>query len=400
MKTINVTTAILFMLLLACNSKTEKKEEVTVEVVKPVKVELLADNHLRYLELSGTPYERGVTHGTLLKKEIHEVIQLLKDDIKESTGQDPEAYISSFLERTHFEEAITKYTPELIEELKGISDGSEIDYNTILMHQLPDEYWFDQIALQVHKCSSFGVDKSANNPSMTAQNMDIPTYYHGYQTVINIKEASGKQMMFLTIPGFLGLTGMNNQNVSVNVNTLLLLDNSTKGLPVTFMVRALVSKNTQEEAINFLKEVEHASGQNYIIGGPEKVYDFECSANEKVAYRPFDDAMFTYHTNFPITNTDYSQTMVKGLEQFGMTVEQSMECERFPSFEKRFTKETSKVTIEDIKEVLSSRDTDGKDVVSNESTYASIIYVLSKNPEFIIAPGKPHEVEYVVLNFN
>ncbi|TYA55285.1 C45 family autoproteolytic acyltransferase/hydolase [Formosa maritima] len=392
-------TAILLLLLLACNNKTEKKEQVQLEVEKPAKVEMLADNQLRYLELSGTPYERGLTHGTLLKKEIHEVIQFLKDDIKESTGQDPDAYISSFLESTHFEASIAQYTPELIEELKGISDGSEIDYNTLLMHQLPDEYWIDKLALQMHKCSSFGVDKSVNNPSMTAQNMDIPTYYHGYQTVIKIKEDSGKQMMFLTIPGFLGLTGMNNKDVSVNVNTLLHLANNNSGLPVTFMVRGLVSKETQEEAINFLLETAHASGQNYIIGGPEKVYDFECSANEKVAFRPFNNAMFTYHTNFPLANKDYNQTMVNGVEQFGITWEESMTCERYPSFEKRFTKETTNITVEDIKEVLSSRDNDGRDVVSNESTYASIIYVLSNNPEFIIAPGKPHEVGFIVLNF-
>ena len=399
MKTINCIIIILSILLVSCKNKTERKEKDQSVIDKPSMVVMLANNNLRYLELSGTPYERGFTHGRLLKKEIHEVIQLLKNDIKESTGQNPEDYINSFLEKTNYVKAISKWTPELLIELKGISEGSEVDFNTILMHQLPDEYWIDKMAIKLHKCSSFGVDKSNSNPSMTAQNMDIPTYYHGYQTVINLMESSGKQMMFLTIPGFLGLTGMNNKGVSVNVNTLLHLENNTTGLPVTFVIRGLVSKNSQEEAISFLKNVDHASGQNYIIGGPEKVYDFECSSNNKVEYRPFENAIFTYHTNYPLVNNDYNKTLMKGIEKFDITWEQSMSCERFPSFEKNFTKETSEVSIADIQKILSSRDNDGEDVISNESTYASVIYKLSKDQEFIIAPGKPHEIDYVLIKF-
>ncbi|NQX92440.1 MAG: hypothetical protein HRT74_10035 [Flavobacteriales bacterium] len=55
--------------------------------------------------------------------------------------------------------------------------------------------------------------------------------------------------------------------------------------------------------------------------------------------------------------------------------------------------------IEEIQEVLGSRDHDGFDVISNSYTYSSVIYVLSQQPRFIIAPGKPHELNYVELDF-
>jgi len=234
---------------------------------------------------------------------------------------------------------------------------------------------------------------------MTAQNMDIPTYYHGFQTVLKIKEPSGKQMMLLTVPGILGITGMNNKGVSVNVNTILQLDNNTTGLPVTFIVRGIVSQNTQKDAIAFLKKINHASGQNYMIGGPEKVYDFECSANETTEYRPFQNSAFTYHTNFPVVNKDYSKLMVEWLKKYGGTIEETFKCQRFPSFEKRFNKETKSISIDQVKEVLSSRDNNTPDVISNSNTYSSIIYKLSGTPEFIIAPGKPHEVDYITIKF-
>ena len=47
---------------------------------------------------------------------------------------------------------------------------------------------------------------------------------------------------------------------------------------------------------------------------------------------------------------------------------------------------------------MRSRDNETGDVISNEETYASVIYVLSDNPKFIIAPGKPHETDYIEID--
>jgi predicted choloylglycine hydrolase len=229
--------------------------------------------------------------------------------------------------------------------------------------------------------------------------MDIPPYYHGFQTVIKINDPdSDKVMMFLTIPGHLGITGMNNKSVSINCNTLMQLDYGKTGLPVTFIVRGVVGKSTQEEALKFLNEVNHASGQNYIIGGPEKVYSMECSANKVVEFRPFDNSNFTYHTNHPMSNIDYSSKYREQLVTNNRTIEQGLyECQRIKSFEKRFTENTENIGIEEIKNVLRSRDNGSKDVVSNDHTYASVIYELSDQPKFIIAPGKPHEIDYIEI---
>lgn len=270
------------------------------------------------------------------------------------------------------------------------------------MHQLGDEYWFNTKDIIAHNCSSFGVNKSNDKPSITAQNMDIPEFYHGFQRVIKINDPnSDKETMLLTIPGHLGITGMNNKSVSINCNTLMQLDYGKTGLPVTFVVRGVLDKNTQEEALNFINEVSHASGQNYIIGGSEKVYSLECSANKVVEFRPFENSIFTYHTSHPMSNTDYSNKYLMKLEKNNKTVEEGLyECQRIKSFQQRFTENTTNIEIEEIKKVLRSRDNDSRDVVSNNGTYASLIYEISKKPKFIIAPGKPHEEDYIEIDFD
>lgn len=387
--------------LSACKSNAESKQNGTETASVAPKMEMLANNDLRFIELNGTPYERGLTHGKLLRKEIQKVIRLFKEDIAKTTKEDPDQFIAKFLEKTDYKTSVLKWMPELMDELKGISEGSGVDPETIFMHQLGDEYWFNTKDILAHSCSSFAVNKSATQPSMTAQNMDIPQYYHGFQTVMKINDPeSDKVMMFLTIPGHLGITGMNNKAVSINCNTLMQLDYGKTGLPVTFVVRGVVGKDTQEEALKFVNEIKHASGQNFMIGGPEKVYSLECSKNKVAEFRPFDGSEFTYHTNHPMSNDDYSITYLEKLEANGKTIEKGLyECQRIRSFRERFTKETGTVGIEEIKKVLRSRDHEGADVVSNDHTYASVIYQLSEAPKFIIAPGKPHERDYIELLF-
>lgn len=364
-------------------------------------VQLLANGELRYIELSGSPYARGLKHGELLKTEIKAVTDALLKDIEQTTELNPREFITKFLRETDFVSEIKKWTPELLEEIKGISDGSGIDYDVIFMHQLGDEFFFNTEYIMAHKCSSIGIDKTSKHPSIAAQNMDIPTYFHGYQTVMKITDEKGKVAMVLTIPGHIGITGMNNSQVSVNCNILMQLDYQRRGLPVSFIVRGVLKASSADQALAFLHQIDHASGQNYLIGGKDKVVSVECSATRIDQFKPFEKAIFTYHTNHPMVNNSFSERYLEILDAQDLKLEEALSfCQRMPSFEKRFNDATTDFDVAEIKEVLSSVDHDGYDVISNTLTYASVIYVLDETPSFLIAPGKPHETPYIALNFS
>jgi len=390
---------LLFPLFVAACGTAEQREASDPPVSA---LHWLADSSLRYLDLHGTPYERGYAHGELLRADIHAVIDLLKEDIAAYTGLEADTFIHRFLGGTDYVSAMRQWTPELLEEIQGIAAGSGMDEASILMHQLGDEFFFNAERFSVHKCSSIGVDRHEKGPAIAAQNMDIPVYFHGFQTVMRIREEeSGRDMMLLTIPGHLGITGMNANGVSINCNILIQLKSALGGLPVTAMVRGVVARETHEEALAFVHTVDHASGQNYLIGGPERVLSLECSADTIVEFRPFAEALFTYHTNFPLANHSYSERYLAMLAEQDRSVEEGLyQCQRIPSFEQRIKPGTEPFGVDAIKEVLASRDHDGVDVVSNAYTYASVIYVLDSMPRFMIAPGKPHEVGYLELGFD
>jgi len=156
MKRILLLFCLISALQISCSQK-EKQENLDLQN-PDANLELLANGDLLFLELNGTPYERGFAHGKALKTEIQEVIRLFKEDIKATTQKDPDEFIRDFLAQTDYKSAVKQYTPELMEEVKGISEGSEVDLETIFMHQLGDEYWFNTKDVLAHSCSSFGVE--------------------------------------------------------------------------------------------------------------------------------------------------------------------------------------------------------------------------------------------------
>ena len=71
----------------------------------------------------GSPYDRGLTHGTQLKNQIHELVQLWKTDLMKQYKLDPDLFIKRFVATTNYASAIKQWTPDILDEIKGIADG-------------------------------------------------------------------------------------------------------------------------------------------------------------------------------------------------------------------------------------------------------------------------------------
>jgi hypothetical protein len=75
------------------------------------------------------------------------------------------------------------------------------------------------------------------------------------------------------------------------------------------------------DAVRFIHEMQHASGENYTIGGPDRVVAYECSANKVCQFVPYEGATRVFHTNHPLVNNDYDETHLEGLTKlFGSPV--------------------------------------------------------------------------------
>lgn len=311
------------------------------------------------LELKGNAYERGWQHGTQLKKEIAAVFARWKLNMR---SPNPDSLISAFLAATHFEPATRKHIPALLDELKGIAAGSGQPYTDVFAFQLLDEFWIyldTKRNEQRHHCSGIGVAAMADRPAYIAQNMDVENYMQGGQVLLHIpSNAKEPEQYIITCAGLVALNGMNAAGIGMCMNTIMELQASADGLPVAFIIRGVLNQKNGKDAMDFLQNVKHASGQNYILGIVDSVYDFEASANKVVRFLPqTGNHSLVYHTNHALVNDDVKPWYKKLFEnnRAGRNATDNSVI-RLASLQQRLDKQPAAITPDIIKTTLRSKD--------------------------------------------
>ncbi len=366
------------------------------------------DRELKIVEFSGRGYELGLQHGKELKQEIGEIITAWKKNASKSLGKDADLVLNDFFAYADFTEAIMKWTPELYEEVKGIADGSGQKFNDVMVLNLLDEFWVYINNLRHHHCTSVGVPSRNGKPGYISQNMDLENYTDGFQVLMRLKKnKDSPEQLILTHPGLIVLNGLNEEGIGVCVNTLMQLKASSNGLPVAFVIRKIINSTSKEGVLSFIQHVNHASGQNYIIGIKGEVYDFEASANKVVRYDPNNNNGTVYHTNHPVVNDDIKPWFKKynpNLKEKSRPT-RSNSYLRFKAVESRM-KSHSEVSDVLIKEALRSRDNEKNPVCRTNTengygfTFASIVMTHSGTPFIQILAGPPDESDYQRVDFS
>jgi isopenicillin-N N-acyltransferase like protein len=347
------------------------------------------------VNVGGTPFERGLAHGRALRGEIQRAVPIWKADLARTYKMDADVFIHRFLARTDYLASIRKWTPGLLEEVRGIAEGSGFSFETMLVYQLIDEYWVNgAVAASPEHCSAVAVRASGKHPGIVAQNMDLEGFRDGFETVLHVKNPSGVEALVLTAPGLIALDGINNRSVAVVVNTLAQLAHRTDGLPVAFVIRGILEKASYREAARFVQDVKHASGQNYLIADQAGMGDFEASSG-KVAPIPIEGA-FVYHTNHPLANDDLAARY--------QADEKDDSHVRYAALRNRLQTDSEDM-VGRIEAALRSHDSESHPVSvrfkgnNHGCTFASVVMVLSKQPYLLIAPGAPDLYEYRKLDF-
>jgi isopenicillin-N N-acyltransferase like protein len=361
---------------------------------------------LQVVTLEGSPLECGLTHGKTLKAAIHALLKVWKADLAERYRMDADAFIKKFLERTNYLPALKNWTPKLIEEIGGIAKGADVDFDTMLVFQLIDEYWVHGSSIAHEHCSSLGISRRGDQPSVVAQNMDLEGFRDGFQTVLHIKQAgSVLEQLVLTHAGLIGLNGMNNRSLGICCNTLNQLVPCADGLPVACVVRGVLQQQTEEAALKFLRTVKHASGQNYVLGCPAKVYDLECSAGKVKSFAPNTWPEGVWHTNHPLCNDDYTPKHRELIEKRASENAPDNSAARLQSLRRHLTQDAQTGRLELIRSALAATDSAQHPVCvpyrnkKDSFTFASTIMILSDKPEFHVSPGPANVYPYQTHSF-
>ena len=352
-------------------------------------------NKIHYLVLDAkTAYGRGYQHGAAMKYVIHKGIAQWKQWITELLGeQDTDIEIAEFIHDTDFLDGIRKHVPDLYEELKGIAKGAEVDFNTLYAYQMFDEFlMYATQKYRLQHCTGLGVYGRSDKPNMLGQNNDLPPFYEGTHTVLRIQYPQGHEVIVFTWAGILSQNGVNNKALGTTMNIVPTAKGTENGVPMPYIIRAILEKKNRAEAVVFLKSLGgSAAPMNFVIGDLEKVITVENTADGAKVFQGLHGDNWVAHTNH---NLDMDVSTLKP----GAV---SKTVERLNALEEALKGKSDGIDAEDIETIFRTKPV-LKNFVTDPGfpTMESIVIELVKsNPRVHISPGPPDTNKYSTFDF-
>jgi hypothetical protein len=351
---------------------------------------------INFLELPGNAFERGRLHGQKLSAVIAGVIGRWEKRLDQAFGVKLGDYVRFIGAQTGFRKTMEQWAPDLLEEVRGISEGTGVDPDLMFTWQLIDEHSF---CIPNHKgegCSTIGVVKERGRRAYIAQNLDLPLIKDNAQALLKISgHGDLPGMLCATQAGAVAAMGMNQHGLGVCVNALPQLATSDQGLPVSFIVRKILEQKNLMEAKTFIHNIPHATGQNYLIGSPQGVACFECSAQSVAEYQGDPAGRWICHANHPMANRDTRELSNTGPDIFGSTTQTRQAFLGIAA-----ARVAKNPDVPSIKEVLKDR-TVCFEPASGQGNFTgfSVIMELSADPIMHIAAGPPSKARFSRFGF-
>lgn len=196
-------------------------------------------------------------------------------------------------------ETAERYCPDLVAELEAMAEAASMPWYQVAALSMLDESWALTGGMG---CTAIAITRDGSRSA--GQNMDLPDWTNGLQTVLRVKDESGLGVISATYPGSLATMGMNSNGVIVVVNALDLATNMT-GMPVDFVTRGALHQPTAADAIAYIREIPHAVGQNYTILDSKDLFMVEAAADQVIDVPTH--AEVSAHTNHAFTR-EYTGT--------------------------------------------------------------------------------------------
>ncbi|MEX2286851.1 MAG: C45 family peptidase [Planctomycetaceae bacterium] len=160
---------------------------------------------------AGRPVELGRQHGEQAAEKIRGFLDYLAGQLKLS-------HESLRTRARRFVPLFETACPHLLEEIAGLADGAGVDFADALAVQLRGELG----QAGDGACTSFVIGRrgTADGDILIGQTSDNPAALMDYAYVLDLKPASGPQMLMWTFGGMIGYHGLNRWGVAHFANAL------------------------------------------------------------------------------------------------------------------------------------------------------------------------------------
>lgn len=265
---------------------------------------------LRVVRLTGTPYELGYQHGSILREDVRaSVRQILGYFRRYLKIPLVRSWAANWWLDRPWREAAPFVPADYLEELRGLVDGSGVALRDLYrLHAIPD---------LTYSCANFAAWGKATSRGQLIhlRNLDwnIEVGIQQFATVFVVRPAGKHAFLNIGWAGFVGvLTGVSDTQLSIGQVGAETVDATFRGEPMVFVMRRVLEEaETLEEAATIIRNARRTVGVNYVIADAKTqsglvlettpraavVFGADDPAEHAVPYaRPLPDAVFRADT--------------------------------------------------------------------------------------------------------
>lgn len=224
----------------------------------------MTTNSIPIIELPPSPPKsRGRVYGETARELIHAILGEYKDLLQERTSIGWKETISPLF--PFLECAQNKY-PELIEEIEGIAEGANCQFNDVFALNCRSEILFADT--NSDECTSLAKSYSDKGRLKTiiAQNWDWYQSVLDYQVILKIEGHDvTPPIVTFTEAGQLAKIGMNGSGIGLTVNNLN-PDFNQIGIPWVLIARKILECNSFTEGLGTILSNTKGHSMNYLLG--------------------------------------------------------------------------------------------------------------------------------------
>jgi isopenicillin-N N-acyltransferase-like protein len=226
------------------------------------------------VSIQGAPFERGRQYGEQARTQVRQSISAYQRVFAHYAEWDWEKVVGH---ASRYENVVEDFAPHIIEEIRGIAEGSGVDFGDILALNVRSEVMFASGAQDnkklsgalANECSSFAVlpEVTSEGHTLVGQNWDWLLHARDTVVLVHARRDDGPDYVTIVEAGLLAKTGVNSAGVASCTNTLVsYLDDGAVGVPYHVMLRRLLDAESITDAVTTVVNADKALSGNFLLG--------------------------------------------------------------------------------------------------------------------------------------
>ncbi|NUR84775.1 MAG: acyl-coenzyme A--6-aminopenicillanic-acid-acyltransferase form [Nonomuraea sp.] len=218
------------------------------------------------IEITGAPRERGRQYGEQAREQIERALAYYTEAFAHSSGL---TWAEVTQRAARWIEPSEGFAPELVEEMRGIAEGSGRDFLDILALNARGEIIYDTTfsTMEPDGCTSFALLENASGDGhvYAGQNWDWRHGVTGTLMVLRVVQPGKPTVIMHVEAGQVGRQGANSAGIALNANGLGGRFDERVGVPQTLIRRRVLDSDNLNSALEALTKSRAHIASNALI---------------------------------------------------------------------------------------------------------------------------------------